>query len=53
MLSFAITAALLSLHPDFRIVADRRSDDLGRYVSVCAFLYQRPTTLECVEVRRG
>jgi hypothetical protein len=48
--SFLLHLATLCLSPEFRFTHDRREADGERYTSVCAGLYQRPTTWECLEI---
>lgn len=52
MLTFLLTAILLSPLPEFRTTMDRRSFDGERYTEYCIGLYQRPLTWACVEVAR-
>jgi hypothetical protein len=49
---FLLHLATLCLSPEFRFTHDRREADGERYTEICGGLYQRPTTWECVEVRR-
>jgi hypothetical protein len=52
VIAFILHLATLCLSPEFRFTHDRRSSDGERYTEICGGLYQRPTTWECVEVRR-
>lgn len=53
MLTFLLTALLLSPRSDFRVTTDRVSFDGERFTEVCVYLYQQPRTMACVEVPRG
>ena len=53
LVAWLLSLVLGALMPWARVVvkADRRSDDAGIYTALCAWLYQQPQTMRCIEVR--